>query len=156
MSPGEFEGESSDTSAQSHSTGCISQEKLGRCGAVHRMCRLDQTVVESGKAYWLGLISRLTLNRHLNCSVVQHDKPEALFRLGLCFELGLGTEQNHEEAIQCYQAATKLEDATCAYVGLGCCYSVGHGVPQNDKKANEMFQFAVEKQNKLENLLRCI
>jgi hypothetical protein len=49
-----------------------------------------------------------------------------------------------------------LEDATCAYVGLGCCYALGQGVPQNDKKANEMFQFAVEKQNKLENLLPCI
>jgi hypothetical protein len=41
-------------------------------------------------------------------------------------------------------------------VGLGCCYALGHGVPQNDKEANEMFQFAVEKQNKLENLLPCI
>ncbi|KAH9536333.1 hypothetical protein CY35_17G102000 [Sphagnum magellanicum] len=86
----------------------------------------------------------------------EHDNPEALFRLGLCFELGLGTEQNHEEAIRCYQAAIKLEDATCAYVGLGCCYALGHRVPQNDKEANEMFQFAVEKQNKLENLLPCI
>ncbi len=89
-------------------------------------------------------------------SAAEHDNPEALFRLGLCFELGLGTEQNHEEAVQCYQAAIKLEDATCAYVGLGCCYALGQGVPQNDKKANEMFQFAVEKQNKLENLLPCI
>jgi serine/threonine protein kinase len=89
-------------------------------------------------------------------SAAEHDNPEALFRLGLCFELGLGTEQNHEEAVQCYQAAIKLEDATCAYVGLGCCYALGHGVPQNDKEANEMFQFAVEKQNKLENLLPCI
>jgi tetratricopeptide (TPR) repeat protein len=89
-------------------------------------------------------------------SAAEHDNAEALFRLGLCFELGLGTEQNHEEAVHCYQAAIKLEDATCAYVGLGCCYARGHGVPQNDEKANEMFQFAVEKQNKLENLLPCI
>ncbi|KAH8936751.1 hypothetical protein BDL97_17G100800 [Sphagnum fallax] len=89
-------------------------------------------------------------------SAAEHDNPEALFRLGLCFELGLGTEQNHEEAVQCYQAAIKLEDATCAYVGLGCCYARGHGVPQNDEKANEMFQSAVEKQYKLKNLLPCI
>jgi tetratricopeptide (TPR) repeat protein len=103
-------------------------------------------------------------------SAAEHDNPEALFRLGLCFELGLGTEQNHEEAVQYYQAAIKLEDATCAYVGLGCCYALGHGVPQDAEKANEMFldanemfleanemfQFAVEKQNKLENLLPCI
>jgi tetratricopeptide (TPR) repeat protein len=89
-------------------------------------------------------------------SAAEHDNPEALFRLGLCFELGLGTEENHVEAVQCYQAAIKLEDATCAYVGLGCCYALGHGVPQNDKEANEMFQFALEKQNKLENLLPCI
>jgi serine/threonine protein kinase len=86
----------------------------------------------------------------------EHDNPEALFRLGLCFELGLGTEQNHEEAVHRYQAAIKLEDATCAYVGLGCCYARGHGVPQDDEKANEMFEIAVEKQNKLENLLPCI
>jgi serine/threonine protein kinase len=32
-------------------------------------------------------------------SAAEHDNPEALFRLGLCFELGLGTEQNHEEAV---------------------------------------------------------
>ncbi len=89
-------------------------------------------------------------------SAAEHDNPEALFRLGLCFELGLGTEQNHEGAVYCYQAAIKLEDATCAYVGLGCCYALGHGVPQDAEKANEMFQFAVEKQNNLENLLPCI
>ncbi len=41
-------------------------------------------------------------------------------------------------------------------MGLGCCYALGHGVPQNHQKANEMFQLAVEKQNKLENLLPCI
>ncbi len=52
VSPGEFEGESSNKSVQSHSTACIPQAKLGRCGAVHRMCRLDQTAVENGKAYW--------------------------------------------------------------------------------------------------------
>jgi len=78
-------------------------------------------------------------------SAAEHDNPEALFSIGLCFELGLGREQNHEEAIQCYRAAIKLEDATCAYVGLGCCYALGHGVPPNDKEVNEMFQFAVEK-----------
>ncbi|CAK9265570.1 unnamed protein product [Sphagnum jensenii] len=89
-------------------------------------------------------------------SAAEHDNPEALFSIGLCFELGLGREQNHEEAIQCYRAAIKLEDATCAYVGLGCCYALGHGVPPNDKEVNEMFQFAVEKKNRLENLLPCM
>jgi TPR repeat protein len=32
---------------------------------------------------------------------------EAQFLLGQCYEKGLGTQQNHEEAIECYQEAAK-------------------------------------------------
>jgi hypothetical protein len=81
--------------------------------------------------------------------------PEALCRLGLCFEYGLGTEQKHQEAVKHYQLAIKGEYAS-AYVELSCCYALGQGVPQSDDQAMKMLEKALEQQTRVGIVLPCV
>jgi hypothetical protein len=88
-------------------------------------------------------------------SAAKQKNPEAQYRLGLCFEHGLGTEKNHENAVELYRLAIQ-QGYSCAYVELGCCYALGRGVSQSDREARIMLQRAFQQQTSAGILLPCI
>ncbi|MDO5470037.1 MAG: protein kinase [Akkermansia sp.] len=73
---------------------------------------------------------------------------DALFRLGLCYEDRIGTEQNFAQAIACYQAAAAA-NVTDAQFTLGLCYANGQGVEQDTAKAFEWYKRAAENRHML-------
>jgi serine/threonine protein kinase len=74
-----------------------------------------------------------------------YDDPEVHWRLGYCFELGLGVAEDFEEAALHYRIATVLDDRYGrAYVELGRCYALGRGVPENVELASNFWLKALE------------
>jgi len=88
-------------------------------------------------------------------NAAKQNDPEALCRLGLCFEYGLGTEQNHQEAVKHYQLAIEGKYAS-AYVELSCWHALGRGVPQSDDEAMNMLEQALEQQTGAGIALPCV
>lgn len=72
----------------------------------------------------------------------EQDRAEAQYLLGLCYEKGLGVEENVEKSVEYYQKAAKQEDGQGLYE-LAQNYMVGYGVPEDKKKAIELLEKAV-------------
>lgn len=60
----------------------------------------------------------------------------AIWRLGYCYELGLGVDQNFEKAANLYKDAVFEADYGYALIDLGYCYVLGQGVPQSIQKGS--------------------
>ena len=74
-----------------------------------------------------------------------YDDPEAHWRLGYCFELGLGVAEDFEQASLHYRIATVIDDSFGrAFVELGRCYALGRGVPKNGELASKFWLKALE------------
>jgi len=111
----------------------------------------EQVKVGKYFADWNNQWQDLEMAVKLFSTAAKSGNPEALCRLGLCFECGLGTTQNIEKAVEVYKKATDHGYA-CAYVGLGCCCALTDA-PQN---ATKMLEKAYKKQNKVGKPLPCI
>ena len=61
--------------------------------------------------------------------------------VGLCYENGLGVEQNSETAMKWYELASEQKNAP-AQVRLAYCYALGLGVPKDAAKAVQLIQDA--------------
>ena len=68
--------------------------------------------------------------------------PPALVEAGLCYENGVGVEENKEEAFKCYEKGAKAGLHT-AIVCLGVCYRSGIGCEVDEQKALELMEDAV-------------
>lgn len=69
---------------------------------------------------------------------------KAQYRLGRCYDKGLGVEENNETAFQWYAKAA-AQDHTKSQYQLGRCYMKGKGTEKNQKKAVEYFMKAAKK-----------
>ncbi len=116
-----------------------------------------QEKVKAGKHFgnWISQWQDFDKAFKLFSNAAEQKNPEAQYRLGLCFEHGLGTEQNHEKAVELYRLAIQ-RGYSCAYVELGCCYALGRGVAQSDHEASIMLEKALERQTSAGILLPCI
>ncbi len=64
-------------------------------------------------------------------------------RLAECYDKGLGTEKNPEQAAQWYLKAAMQGNAEAQY-RLGLCYYLGKGVEQDNAKAVEWYGKAAQ------------
>jgi serine/threonine protein kinase len=78
---------------------------------------------------------------------VSHNHPEALWRLGLCYEIGMGVAVSELKAMTLYEQARALNFPS-AYVDIGHCYAAGHGVPQSIEHAKRNWASALHHQAK--------
>jgi TPR repeat protein len=74
--------------------------------------------------------------------------PNAINRLGFCYNKGIGTYINKQKAFESYKKAADLGNAT-GINNLGCCYSSGIGTDVNKQKAFEFYQKAANLGNYL-------
>ena len=65
------------------------------------------------------------------------------YMLGVCYEWGLGVEQNYEEALNWYRKAAEQGLAE-AQGGIGFCYYAGHGVKQDYTEAAKWIRTGAE------------
>lgn len=71
-----------------------------------------------------------------------HRHPEATFNLGVCYELGVGIEQDMKRAMECYRAAAGLGHKKAMY-NLGVFYVHGRGgLKKNRAAARACFEAA--------------
>ncbi|KAG2372909.1 hypothetical protein C9374_008840 [Naegleria lovaniensis] len=82
----------------------------------------------------------LEITCHNNYAFENHYS-EAMCALGMLFQFGLGVDQSHEKAKECYEAAAKHHSAK-AYYNLGVMNYLGHGVPIDMVKAREYYELA--------------
>nr|PNR31943.1 hypothetical protein PHYPA_026066 [Physcomitrium patens] len=78
---------------------------------------------------------------------LNHDYPELLWRLGLCYELGMGVGKCESKAISLYEQACNLNFPS-AYIEMGHCYAAGHGVAMNIEMAKRNWTNALLHQTK--------
>ena len=73
-------------------------------------------------------------------------EPISHWRLGYCFELGLGVAQDFEQALlqYNYSATVRGDRFGRAYVELGRCYALGRGVPKDVELASHFWLNALE------------
>jgi len=67
----------------------------------------------------------------------------AQFRLGKCYEEGLGVEQDFPKALEWFKTSADLSYAASQHM-LGTCYAYGMQVPQDYQLAFQWFQKAAE------------
>lgn len=63
--------------------------------------------------------------------------------IGMCYEQGLGVNQNSEEAFRWYKKSAEQGNVTAQH-NLGCCYVNGEGVEKDDYEAVKWFRKAAE------------
>jgi TPR repeat protein len=68
---------------------------------------------------------------------------ESQNKLGVVYELGLGVNQDYEEAVKWYRQAAAQGSAKAQY-SLGDLYEAGHGVARNKVLAREWFSKACQ------------
>ena len=71
---------------------------------------------------------------------------KAQFRLGYCYDEGLGVTQDYQEAVKWYRKAVEQGNAQ-AQCNLGYCYEKGLGVTQDYKEAEKWYRKAAEQGN---------
>lgn len=71
----------------------------------------------------------------------EQNNPKALFKIGIFYEKGLGTQQNAKQALQAYEKAATLGHAQANY-RAGLCYDEGLGCDINKPKAFNFFKIA--------------
>ena len=69
--------------------------------------------------------------------------PALLFRVAKFYDLGIGTNKNHEDAVKWYRKAAEQGHAT-AQCNLEICYATGDGVAENLKEAVKWYSKAAE------------
>ena len=68
---------------------------------------------------------------------------DAQFSLGVCYEKGIGVDQDYTEAVDWYRMAAEQGDAI-AQCNLGLCYKNGIGVDQDYTEAVDWYRMAAE------------
>jgi tetratricopeptide (TPR) repeat protein len=72
-------------------------------------------------------------------AAAEQGNAEAQFRLGVCYEAGLGVPQDYAEAARWYRKAAEHGNAK-AQLGLGVCYLFEQGVPQDYTEAAKWYR----------------
>lgn len=67
----------------------------------------------------------------------------AQFRIGLCYDLGKGVQEDEREAVYWYRKAADGGNVRAQYC-LGECFDYGHGVPKDTAAADRWFMTAAE------------
>lgn len=78
---------------------------------------------------------------------VSHNHPEALWRLGLCYEIGMGVATSEIKAMVLYEQARDLSFPS-AFLDIGHCHAAGHGVPRSVELAMRNWASALLHQTK--------
>ena len=63
----------------------------------------------------------------------------AQYLLGVCYDYGSGTDQDHTKAVEWYTKSSEQENSR-AMCSVGICYEMGYGCDKNDTKAVEWFK----------------
>ena len=69
--------------------------------------------------------------------------PMAQYDLGVCYNSGLGVEENPQTAAQWFFKAAQLADGDAQFA-LGRLYLVGRGVPKTEDAARKWFEVAAQ------------
>ena len=73
----------------------------------------------------------------------QSGVPEAQFKLGVCFHLGIGTAAQPSRAVEWYREAAKQQDPFGMFA-LGLCYHLGHGVRDDVAESYQWYSAAAK------------
>lgn len=71
------------------------------------------------------------------------DSPEALSKVGFCYESGIGVVKDTETAVRWYRKAAELGHAP-AMVNLAHCYLRGRGLPMDPEQAAQWYRRGAE------------
>ena len=73
----------------------------------------------------------------------QQGDPRAQFFAGLCYDLGLGIDEDKDEAVRWYRAAADLGHAGAMF-NLGGCYDRGNGIDEDKDEAVRWYRAAAD------------
>lgn len=68
---------------------------------------------------------------------------QAMGKLGMLYEIGLGVEQSHEKAVEWYEKGAKIDSRMCIN-NLAVMHFTGRGVDKDLDRARELFEKAAE------------
>ena len=108
-----------------------------------------EEVMKAGRYFgnWSSQACDLEKSFQLFRSVSHNPHPEALWRLGLCYEIGMGVAASELKAMMLYEQACDLNFPS-AYVDIGHCHAAGHGVPASIEQAKRSWTSALLHQTK--------
>lgn len=121
--------------AQSYAAPSFHQE--GRWHSVTAKLLLDEGI----QAYQQGDYPR-ALTWFRKADAKGHGKASRY--IGLCYENGLGVDQDFQEAVEWYQKADDKGDITGAYL-LARCFEKGNGIPQDLALAHKYYQQSAQR-----------
>ncbi|GES90998.1 kinase-like domain-containing protein [Rhizophagus clarus] len=102
-----------------------------------------QLILASMYIYGNGIDKNYDLAFELSKKLAEKGIPNAINKLGYCYNNKIGTEINEQKAFELYKKAADLGNST-GISNLGWCYDKGIGTATNKSKAFELYQKAAD------------